>query len=136
MADVYAKLKIIGNASPDRADQFEKWSKEAVKLWSQKLKEKPKPPFGRYLRNEHGFGKTRFAEKVLEKYKTDGKLGEEMMDELVDRYWRVAVITLEEDKKLDRTNTAGKSAEHRWSDAGIEFEEEDNPHYKLSLIHI
>ena len=128
MADVYPKLKKIGNASPDRADQFELWSKEAVKLWEQKLKEHPKPPFGKYLRNEHGFTKTMFAEKVLTKYTKDGPLDEEMLAGLVEKYWRVAVITLDEDKKLDRTNKDGKSAENRWKDAGIEFHEGKSPH--------
>ena len=111
MADVYAKLRIIGNANPDRADQFEKWSNEAVNLWKQKLKETPKPSFGSYLRCEHGFGKTKFAEIVLDTFKKNGKLTETTMDNLVDKYWRVAVITLKEDKKLDRTNKAENLAD-------------------------
>jgi len=130
MADIYAKLKIIGNASPDSAKQFPIWSKAAVELWREKREEEPKrPPYGKHLRNEHGYGRTAFAKKVLDRYEELNELDKTTIDKLVDDYWRVAVITLDEDKKLNRSNTDGLSAEKRWEKAGIEFYPGKSPYF-------
>ena len=133
MVDAYAKLRKLGVANPDRADQFETWSAAAVELWNRKKDEEPPPPFGRWLRNEHGYGKAAFARKVLETYKRDGGLTEKSMECLVDKYWRVAVVTIYEDRELnkrDRSNEGGRSAEERWKEAGIESYAGTSPHFK------
>lgn len=134
MVDAYAKLRKLGVANPDRADQFETWSVAAVELWKRKKDEKPPPPFGRHLRNEHGYGKSAFARRVLKTYKdSGGHLTEETMDSLVDKYWRVAVVTLYEDKRLngrDRSNEGQRSAEERWKEADIVLYAGTSPHFK------
>jgi hypothetical protein len=45
------------------------------------------------------------------------------MAKLVERYWKLAVISLEEDKRLNKVarSKAFKTPEDRWAAAGIEF---------------
>ncbi|MEW5685743.1 MAG: hypothetical protein AB1942_12555 [Pseudomonadota bacterium] len=48
------------------------------------------------------------------------------MAELVSRYWKLAVITVEEDARLNRVarSTVYDNPDERWKAAGIEFERE------------
>ena len=130
LADTYAKQHVIGTTSPDRADMFRKWSIEAIRVWDKALKEDKNPKYGKYLRNEHGYGKTMFARRVVQAYENaGGSLTRRAMNKLVKEYWRVAVITLEEDKRLDRTNKKKLPAEERWANADIEFGPDDSKYW-------
>lgn len=117
-ANVYAKLKIVGTASPDRADQFILWSKAAREA----RRERPDEKFGRYLRVEHGTPRRQFARLILEAY-GKGELEREWLDALCDAKWKVAVITHEEDRRLNRTARSKlfASPEERWASAEIDF---------------
>lgn len=117
-ANMYAKFRLIGNTSPDRADQFDLWSKAALDARN----ENRGHAFGQYLRVEHGTPRRQFARLILEAWET-GELDQAWLDELCDTRWKVAVITHEEDKRL---NTVARSRlfnspEERWAAAGIEF---------------
>jgi hypothetical protein len=61
---------------------------------------------------------------VLELHDT-GNLTESSMAELVGRYWKLAVITVEEDVRLGRIarSTVYDSPDERWRAAGIEFDQ-------------
>ncbi|MEK7134094.1 MAG: hypothetical protein AAB804_03420 [Patescibacteria group bacterium] len=114
-ANIYAKDRNVGTTNPDNADQFKLWSKNARK--AKKLH--PKWKYGRYLRVEHGTPRRGFARLVLEAFQHH-KLTKPWMDKHCDRRWKVAVITLEEDRHLNRSKLY-KSPEARWKAAKIRF---------------
>lgn len=114
-ADVYAKLQVMGNANPHSAREVRLWSKAALELKSARPRAKASVCF----RVEHGTPRRAFARKVMEKYNA-GMLTERTMRLLVKKYWRLAVITLEEDTRLDRSGCFG-SPEERWAAARIKF---------------
>jgi hypothetical protein len=60
-AKVYAKCRVLGEATPDHADQYDHWSK-AVR----KAKAEPDRPYGQYLRVEHGTPRRHCARLVLD----------------------------------------------------------------------
>jgi len=47
-------------------------------------------------------------------------MSEEWLNDLSDRMWRIAVVTVEEDRLLDRSIDLG-DPEARWRAVGIEF---------------
>lgn len=117
-ADVYAKLHDGGRASPHHVDQVKVWSRKAKKLRETKPDAKPRDNF----RVEHGTPQRAFARKILVLYDRN-ELNETTMVELVKRDYRLAVITLEEDRHLNRiarSKVLDTPAE-RWKAAGIEF---------------
>lgn len=118
--DIYAKLLKQGNASPHHVNQVSKefWSVEAKKVEEVTPDLKPKD----HLRVEHGTPRRAFARMVLEKYKNQ-ELDDDNMRELVHLYWKLAVITLDEDKKLNNIARSKifSSPDERWAAAGIMF---------------
>ena len=50
-------------------------------------------------------------------------LDETSMGQLVAKYWKLAVITIEEDRRLNKTarSKVFDTPEERWASAGIEF---------------
>jgi hypothetical protein len=117
-ADVYAKLDVIGNASPHHVDQVKLWSVKARQLKNALPDAKPRD----YFRVEHGTPRRGFAREVLALYRQH-KLNEKTVKELVERHWKLAVITLDEDKHLNKTarTLMFNTPEERWRAAGIEF---------------
>lgn len=117
-ADVYAKLHTGGNASPHHVDQVKLWSIEARKLRDTTPRLKPRDNF----RVEHGTPRREFARKVLELYRKD-ELNTTTMIGLVDRYWKLSVITLNEDQRLNKVARSKMfdTPEERWKRAGIKF---------------
>ena len=117
-ADVYAKLRVVGNASPHHVDEVKLWSVKARQLRNAKPDAKPRDNF----RVEHGTPRRGFAREVLALYRKD-KLNERTIKELVKRHWKLAVITLDEDQHLNKTARSQMfdTPEERWRKAGIEF---------------
>ena len=117
-ANVYAKLLMGGSASPHHVKQVELWSVKAKRLRKKMPDGKPKDLF----RVEHGTPRRAFARKAFTLYQK-GKLSEKSMQKLVHRYWKLAVITLEEDQCLNRVARSRMfdTPEKRWSAAGIKF---------------
>jgi len=117
-ADVYAKLHVIGNASPHHVDQVELWSIKARGIRNAVPDVKPRDHF----RVEHGTPKRGFARKILSLYQRN-ELSPETMLDVVQRDYRLAVITLEEDQHLNRIARSRifDTPEARWKAAGIEF---------------
>lgn len=119
VADVYAKLLYGGSATPHFAEQVELWSLAAKRA----KKMNPDRKYGEYLRVEHGTPRRAFAKLILDLYH-EGKLTKQTVDELVGKYWKLAVITLEEDQVLAKRSLRSKmclTPEERWTMAGIRF---------------
>lgn len=114
-ANIYAKLHHLGHASPDHANQYDQWSLKALEAEAAN----PGRRHGEYLRVEHGTPRRQFARLVLAGFEK-GVLSEDWLNDLCDRRWRVAVITHEEDRLLNRSSVAD-DPEERWKSAGIEF---------------
>ena len=119
--DVYAKLLTGGSATPHHVTQVphKQWSTSARNVLSQNPSAAPKDNF----RVEHGTPRRAFARKVLNLYESE-KLTEESMEGLVNRYWKLAVITLEEDERLNKIarSKAFDTPDDRWRAAGITFD--------------
>jgi hypothetical protein len=110
-ADVYAKVHMGGSATPHHVRQVGLWSVQATEIRDRMPGAKPRD----YFRVEHGTPRRSFALKVLELYRKD-KLSTMTMAKLVKRYWKLAVITLEEDNRLNKVarSRAFKTPEARW----------------------
>ena len=117
-ADVYAKLHMGGSATPHHVDQVDLWSVKARRIRNRMPDAKPRD----YFRVEHGTPRRGFARKVLDIYRK-GKLNAKTMAKLVERYWKLAVITLEEDERLNKVarSKTFKTPEERWAAAKIMF---------------
>lgn len=118
--DVYAKIRTGGSATPHHVNQVSLWSVEAKKLRDMNPDAKPKDHF----RVEHGAPRRPFARKVMGMYQ-DGNLNNDALNELVRQHWRLAVITLEEDLRLNKIARSSMydTPEERWAAAGIIFSE-------------
>ena len=117
-ADVYAKILTGGSATPHHVDQVDLWSIEAIKIRKRNPDAKPKD----YFRVEHGTPRRQFARLVFEKYQED-RLNKKCLDELVERCWKLAVVSLEEDRRLNKIARSKMYAtpEERWHAANIKF---------------
>jgi hypothetical protein len=118
--DVYAKMLNGGSATSHSVKQISlsQWSVGARQLREQNPNAKAKD----HLRVEHGTPRRAFARLVLELYEKDN-LTEESMAVLVRQYWKLAVITLEEDSRLNKLARSKlfSSPDERWRAAGIDF---------------
>jgi hypothetical protein len=119
-ADVYAKVHFGGSQTPHHVLEVHQrqWSVAARKEWERTPNQKA---FGR-LRVEHGTPRRAFARMVMELYDKDG-LTEDAMATLVQKFWKLAVITIEEDNRLNQLarSKAAASPDERWRAAGILF---------------
>ena len=117
-ADVYGKLYVIGNAAPHHVNQVELWSIEAKARRNAKPDAKPRDHF----RVEHGTPRRAFAREVLNLYKKN-ELNTTTMVNLVKRNYKLAVITIEEDLRLNKIARSKifNTPEERWAAAGIKF---------------
>lgn len=119
--EIYSKLYTGMSASPNsvRKIPLSRWSINARKLHAAIPNAKPQ----QYFRVEHGTPRRWLAKKVLEIYQ-EGKLNQRRMNNLVRRYYRVGVITLEEDARLNNMGIRSQAfarPEDRWKAAGIRF---------------
>ena len=119
-ADVYAKLLTGGSATPHHISQVKLWSHAALQRKAANPEAKPRDHF----RVEHGTPRRAFARKVMELYRAE-VLSEQTMDVLVNQLWKLAVITIDEDAKLNKVarSHAFETPEERWAAAGISFPE-------------
>lgn len=72
-------------------------------------------------RKEHGSPQQAVAKIVFDLF-LKGELTEDKLIELVKQYWKMAIITLEEDQKLNRIGARSKLynlPEERWAHAEI-----------------
>ena len=119
-ADLYAKLHSGGKASPNHVRQVidSMWSKNARALRKAIPDAKPHTHF----RVEHGTPRREFARAVMALYKKD-KLTARSMNGLVRKHWRLAVLTVNECRELDKIARSKmyRSPEERWAAAGVKF---------------
>ena len=124
-ADVYAKMALGGTANPHHARQVpaDRWSIDAKKRKAQY----PDDASGKHFRVEHGTPRRSFARDVMSLYK-QGNLTEQSMFDLATKSWKLAVITLEEDARLNKIarSRPSSSPDERWLAAGIAFDENSN----------
>jgi hypothetical protein len=116
--DVYAKVHSGGTPAPHHVSQVRQWSTKARELKKRKPHAKPKDHF----RVEHGTPKRELARLVFDLHQ-EKKLNSQNLNKLIKRYWKLAVITLDEDRRLN--NIARKkmynSPDDRWAAAKILF---------------
>ena len=115
--DATAKHSNVGHASPHAVHHvpMSQWSIEA-KI---KFAENEQISSGQYLRVEHGTPRRALAKLILDLHRT-GNLSKTSFDALIERHWKLAVITHEEDRRLVRS-TMMDSPDERWASAGIKF---------------
>lgn len=125
LSDFYAKLARGGPAAPHHVKHVptKQWSLAARKALDGDPDLKPKD----HLRVEHGTPRRGFARMVLELYDQD-TLTEENMAALVNQYWKLAVITVDEDARLSRfaRSKVYATPDERWAAAGISFSSADS----------
>ena len=118
--DVYANLLIYKKAGPHQVDKvpISQWSLKARELRASQPTAKPRD----YLRVEHGTPRRGLARKVLELAREEA-LSVTSLDATVTRYYKLAVITVEEDNLLNSLSRSEMldSPESRWELAGIKF---------------
>jgi hypothetical protein len=122
-ADGYAKGHFGGSASPHHVREVPRrqWSVAAREVWERTRNPKAKD----LLRVEHGTPRRAFARRVMELFDKDA-LTEDAMATLSQKLWKLAVITIEEDARLNKVarSKAADSPDERWQKAGILFEAE------------
>lgn len=116
-ANAYAKFQVIGNVSPDHVGHYKLWSEAALAL----VKENPSARTAGLLRVEHGTPRRQFARLIYQQWKT-AELTETWMDLTLQKMWNVAVITVEEDRRLNKSARSKlfDSPFDRWRSSGIE----------------
>jgi hypothetical protein len=116
VADMYAKTRTGGTPSVHHVRQIpiEQWSLAALRA----KKNNPNAKAGTYLRVEHGTPRRDFARMVRNLYRRR-HLNERTMANLIKKYWKLAVITHEEDRRLTRRRF--KTPQQRWASARIRF---------------
>ena len=119
-ANAYAKFRVIGNVSPDHVNQYQLWSEAAIAL----SEENPNARKEGLLRVEHGTPRRQFARVIFQRWKVSN-IEDSWMDETIQKLWKVAIITVEEDRKLNKSARSKmfESPFDRWRSAGIEVRE-------------
>jgi hypothetical protein len=73
---------------------------------------------------EHGTPKSEFVKLVYDVY-LNGKLTKELLDSMIENLWQIAVITKEENSRLDGNKWRSKAHDNgpkaRWAAVGIQF---------------
>ena len=116
--DVYAQYLLRGSVSPHHVSKCDLWSKAAQRA----LKANPTKSPGTFLRVEHGTPRRELARLVLAAHE-NGKLSKQRLDRLCKSKWKLAVITHEEDNRLNKIARAKRygTPEKRWAAARIKF---------------
>lgn len=116
-ANSYAKFRVVGNVSPDQVDHYRLWSEAALAL----AESNPNCRKEGLLRVEHGTPRRQFARTIYQRWKS-AEISEEWLDETLQKFWKVAVITVEEDRRLNKTARSKlfDSPFDRWRSSGIE----------------
>jgi hypothetical protein len=119
-SDFYAKFESGGSVTPHHVNQVacSQWSVAAKKLWRDNPNARPP------LRVEHGTPRRAFARMVMKLFDC-GDLTEQAMADLTKNNWKLAVITIDEDSRLNKFNRskAHTSPDERWRSAGIIFDD-------------
>lgn len=116
--DVYAKLQTGGPATPHHVSHVKLWSIEAIRVRQAIPDAKPRDHFV----VEHGTPIRAFARMTMDLYRKRG-LNKNTMNKLVESRWKLAVITIEENQRLNRVarKKVFESPEQRWAAVEIRF---------------
>jgi hypothetical protein len=117
-SDYYAKVHNGGSVVPHHVDEVQLWSMAARKLRT----DNPLAKAQGHLIVEHGTPKRAFARKIRELYQK-GDLNPQSLSKIVEQYWKLAVITVEENERLNKVARSKMydTPELRWAAAGIVF---------------
>jgi hypothetical protein len=118
MTEIYAKAQRGHGIMPLTARDVDLWSVEARRLRDADLDMRPRDN----VIVEHGTLRRAFTRMVMDLNAT-GMLTEDALRNLVERFWKVAVITVEENSQLNRLarSKAYDTPDERWAAAGIGF---------------
>ncbi|MEO9167852.1 MAG: hypothetical protein ABI230_05565 [Aestuariivirga sp.] len=123
-ADVYAKLHNGGSAVPHHVSQvpYTQWSVAAKQL----KRQNPNIKASGNLVVEHGTPRRQFA-RLIRRLFENSALTEKEMASLVKRYWKLAVVTKQEDQYLNSKfrNILFSTPKKRWAAADIEFDDSE-----------
>ena len=116
--DSYSKILHGSAPIPHHVDHVKLWSIQAQSIRNSGISYKPRD----YLRVEHGTPKRALARLVFQMFE-EGRINEENVNALVSKHWKLAVITIEEDIRLNKTDrsTLFETPDERWAAAGISF---------------
>jgi hypothetical protein len=115
--DVFATIWAGGSATPHHVSKVKLWSIRALELLASTPNARPQTN----LRVEHGTPRRTLARRTMALYRED-RLNAAAMESLVSKLWKLAVITLEEDKALNKlSKTTFETPDDRWAAAGIKF---------------
>ena len=114
--DVYANLH-TGGSAPHHVDQVPLWSVKAKNCAMRFRMPNRVTTFA--WNTAH---RKQFCTQILDLYRKD-KLGARTMDKLAEKDYKLAVITLDEDTRLNKIARSREfdTPEERWAAAGIEF---------------
>jgi len=117
LTDMYAKTGQEGKAKVWHVGDVpqNQWSIAARKL----RKLKPRVKAGSILRVEHGTPRRQFAKKILELYRKKRKITPRDIKSIIKKYWKMAVITHEEDRRITRQEF--RTPQARWAFYRIRF---------------
>ena len=97
---------------------------DQIDLWSERaLEEYSRTKSTRNFVKEHGTPRTPFAMKILDLY-LSGNLTEEAINNNMDYYYKLAVVTKDEDRQLNAIGARSEMYEtpnERWAAAGIKL---------------
>ena len=83
---------------------------------------------------EHMVPKSKYIQKPCEELAKSGELTIEIVDDLLEKYWKIAIITKEEDKKLPSTTMTntwdGKNIFYRYNISNIDLFESEKINFK------
>jgi hypothetical protein len=118
-SDVYSKIATHKSRAVHHVSRVKLWSRKAIR-WRNK---NPDAKARENLRVEHGTPKRAFARIVLGLHDAK-KLTEKEMAKVVKQYWKLAVITIDEDLRLNKYARSRKysSPRKRWRAAGIKLQ--------------
>jgi hypothetical protein len=118
---IYAKRLMggKGQGAPHSVEHVQLWSVAALAVRDATPGYKARDHF----RVEHGTPRRELARAILEVYKPKKTLTEDMVNGLVKRYWKLAVITLAEDQLLNKKfrTKMFDTPQERWKAADIVF---------------
>ena len=118
LADLYAKRRNGGSASPYKASHVKVWSKNAAALYAAN----PCRPFKDCFCVEHGTPRRAFA-RMVRGLHTSRELTADRMNKLVDERWKIAVLTHDEHAQLNKVarSRSLNTPEERWALINLEF---------------
>jgi hypothetical protein len=121
--EIMFRIDGANNARKGHYSGAKGFNKSTIDLWSAKALAAFKKDPTVKLRVEHGSPRTPFAQRIFNLYLRD-KLTEKLFNKMLDEHYKLAVITLEEDKRISANghrSVMHDTPDMRWKAAGIKI---------------